>query len=73
MTSRARLSDTLPVLSEAGAELVRDIQARQQIEIRLANTFLVLSRQQARGLLLELATFLSESDSDKTPCVITLD
>ncbi len=73
MTSRARHSDTLPVLSEAGAELVRDIQARQQIEIRLANTFLVLSRQQARGLLLELATFLSESDSDKTPCMITLD
>ena len=73
MTLPARLNDTLPVLSEAGAELVRDFQAWQQIEIRLGNKFLILSRQQARGLLLELATFLSESDSHKTPCVITLD
>ena len=68
-----RQNDVAAMLSEAGTELMRELQARQQIEIRLANKYLVLSRQQARGLLLELATFLSEPNSDKTPCVITLD
>ena len=68
-----RHDDPIPALSDAGTDLVRSLKARQQIEIRIDNKFMVLSRQQARGLLFELANFLTESNSDKTPCVITLD
>lgn len=67
-----RRTNSIATLSEAGAELVPNQQARQ-IEIRLAHTYLMLTRQQARGLMLELAAFLSDANSDKTPCVITLD
>lgn len=51
----------------------RPIRQARQVEIRLAQTYLILSRKQARGLMLELAAFLSEVDSDQTHCVITLD